>query len=83
MSNYYKVNASLFNFLKNFNNKAESPWQFLYYVLLILSPLFALSAFLSHQLIKELDKKEKDTKKTQKRIETIKKQGSNNKKKTN
>jgi hypothetical protein len=41
----------------------ENPWQFLYYTLLILSPLFGLSAFLSYKLIQEIDKKEKENKK--------------------
>ncbi|RNA11115.1 Small integral membrane 15 [Brachionus plicatilis] len=41
----------------------ENPWQFLYYMLLILSPLFGLSAFLSYKLVQEIDKEEKENKK--------------------
>ena len=44
-------------------NLGENPWNFLYYILLILSPLFELSAYLSYRLIQEIDKKEKETKK--------------------
>lgn len=44
-------------------SQGENPWQFIYYTLLFLSPLFALSAFLSYKLIQEIDKKEKENKK--------------------
>ncbi|CAF0731019.1 unnamed protein product [Brachionus calyciflorus] len=45
------------------NYAGENPWQFLYYTLLILSPLFGLSAFLSYKLVQEIDKQEKENKK--------------------
>jgi len=51
--------------IKLISYAGENPWQFLYYTLLILSPLFALSAFLSYKLIQEIDKKESETKKKQ------------------
>lgn len=38
---------------------AQDPWTFLYYVLLGLSPFFAVSAFLSYKLSKAIDKQEK------------------------
>jgi len=42
---------------------AENPWQFLYYTLMVLSPLFGLSAFLSYKLIQDIDRKERENKK--------------------
>ncbi len=45
----------------------QNPWQFVYYVLLILSPFFAVSAYLSWQLAKQIDAKEKEKKKKAKR----------------
>lgn len=36
-----------------------NPWQFIYYVLLCLSPFFAVSAYLSWQLAKQIEQKEK------------------------
>jgi len=38
---------------------AKDPWTFLYYVLVGLSPFFAISAFLSYKLSKAIDKQEK------------------------
>ena len=45
-----------------------NPWQFIYYVLLCLSPFFAMSAYLSWQLAKQIEQKEK-VKKRQSRKE--------------
>lgn len=42
---------------------ATNPWEFIYYVLLCLSPLFFISALLAWNLAKEIDAKEKDKKK--------------------
>lgn len=41
---------------------AQNPWQFLTNVLLILSPFFAISAFLSWKLMKAIEKEEKEKK---------------------
>ena len=41
-----------------------NPWQFVYYLLLCLSPLFALSAYFSWQLAQEIGQKEKKKKKS-------------------
>ena len=38
---------------------AKNPLNFLFYILLILSPFFALSAFLSFKLSKAIEKEEK------------------------
>jgi hypothetical protein len=57
-----KNSCSFSNFL---SIKGENPWNFLYYTLLLLSPLFGISAYLSYRLIQEIDKKEKETKKRQ------------------
>ena len=45
----------------------SNPWQFIYTVLLCLSPLFAISAYLSWQLATQIDQKEKDKKRKAKR----------------
>lgn len=45
---------------------AKDPWTFLYYVLLGLSPFFAISAFLSYKLSKAIDKQEKAQQKRRK-----------------
>jgi hypothetical protein len=45
---------------------AKDPWTFLYYVLLGLSPFFAVSAFLSYKLSKAIDKQEKAQQKRRK-----------------
>jgi len=44
-----------------------NPWQFVYYVLLCLSPFFAISAYLSWQLAKQIEAKEKEKKKKSRR----------------
>jgi len=44
-----------------------NPWQFVYYVLLCLSPFFAISAYLSWQLAKQIEAKEKEKKKKNRR----------------
>jgi len=46
---------------------ATNPWEFIYYVLLCLSPLFFLSAILAWNLAKQIESKEKEKKKTSKR----------------
>lgn len=46
---------------------ASNPWQFIYYVLLGLSPLFFISAILAWQLAKQIEHKEKDKKRRAKR----------------
>ena len=50
---------------------AMHPWQFIYYVLLVLSPLFFISAFLAWKLAKEIQQKEKDKKRRAKREANI------------
>lgn len=45
----------------------KNPWQFVYYVLMILSPFFAISAYLSWQLAKQIDAKDKEKKKKARR----------------
>ena len=47
------------------------PWQFVYYVLLCLSPFFAISAYLSWQLAKEIEQKEKVKKRQSKKEANI------------
>lgn len=47
------------------------PWQFVYYVLLMLSPFFAISAYLSWQLAKQIEAKEKEKKRKSKRDANI------------
>ena len=49
----------------------NQPFQFIQVVLLILSPLFALSAYFSWQLAKQIDKEDKDRKKKEKRTANI------------
>lgn len=46
---------------------ATSPWEFIYYVLLCLSPLFLISALLAWNLAKQIESKEKDKKKLSKK----------------
>jgi len=48
-----------------------NPWQFIYYVLLCLSPFFAISAYLSWQLAKQIDAKEKEKKRKGRREANI------------
>lgn len=50
---------------------ATNPYQFLYNVLLCLSPLFFLSALLSWKLAKEIKQQEKEKKKKLKREANI------------
>jgi hypothetical protein len=50
----------------------ENPGQFIYTILIILSPFFAISAYLSWKLAKHLDSEEKKKKIKAKRIENIK-----------
>ncbi|XP_059097192.1 small integral membrane protein 15-like [Tigriopus californicus] len=45
---------------------AQEPYTFIFYVLLILSPFFALSAVLSYKLSKAIEKQEGEMKKRQK-----------------
>ena len=49
----------------------EHPWQFIYYVLLALSPFFFISALLAWQLAKQIEAKEKDKKRRSKREANI------------
>lgn len=48
-----------------------NPWSFIYYVLLCLSPFFAISAFLSWQLAKHIEQEEKEKKRKAKREANI------------
>lgn len=41
---------------------AANPWQFIFNVLIILAPFFAISAFLSWKLMKAIDKEQKENK---------------------
>ncbi len=50
---------------------AKNPWEFLFYVLLILSPLFAISAFFSWKLAKEIDREKKEKARKTRRQENI------------
>lgn len=50
---------------------AESPWEFIYYVLLGLSPFFLASAILSWKLAKHLEAEERKNKKKSKRNANI------------
>ena len=49
----------------------KNPWEFLYMVLICLSPLFALSAYMSYRLAKEIDKEDKEKRKRAKREASI------------
>jgi predicted solute-binding protein len=49
----------------------KNPWSFIYYILLCLSPFFALSAYLSWQLAKQIEAKEKEKKKKARREANI------------
>lgn len=60
----YDLNEILKNVLQY---AATNPWQFIYYVLLALSPLFLISAVLAWQLAKQIEHKEKDKKRKAKR----------------
>ena len=50
----------------------ENPGQFLFTILLILSPFFALSAYLSYKLAKHLEKEEKKKAKRSRMVDNIK-----------
>lgn len=50
---------------------ADNPWSFLYMVLLVLSPLFLVSAFLSWKLARDLNNDQRKNKAKQKRIDNI------------
>lgn len=50
----------------------DNPAQFLYTVLIILSPFFLISAFLSWKLAKHIESEEKKKKQKAKKIENIK-----------
>ena len=52
---------------------AQNPWDFLYYVMLCLSPFFLISVFLSMKLAKALEAQEKETKRKSKRDANISK----------
>uniref|UniRef100_A0A0B7B801 Small integral membrane protein 15 n=1 Tax=Arion vulgaris TaxID=1028688 RepID=A0A0B7B801_9EUPU len=64
----YDINELLKETLKF---AATNPWQFIYYVLLVLSPLFLISAILAWKLAKEIQHKEKDKKRKAKREANI------------
>ncbi len=49
----------------------QNPWSFVYYVLLALSPFFAISALLAWQLAKQIDAKEKEKKRKSRREANI------------
>lgn len=38
---------------------ATNPWQFLYYILLFLTPMFMISGYLAYRLAKDIDRNEK------------------------
>lgn len=38
---------------------ASNPWQFLYYVFLFLTPMFAISGYLAYRLAKDIERSEK------------------------
>lgn len=52
---------------------AQNPWDFLYYVMLGLSPFFLISVFLSMKLAKALEAQEKESKRKAKRDTNISK----------
>lgn len=52
---------------------AQNPWDFLYYVMMGLSPFFLLSVFLSMKLAKALEAQEKESKRKAKRDTNISK----------
>ncbi|XP_074645769.1 small integral membrane protein 15-like [Tubulanus polymorphus] len=60
---------------------AEHPWQFVYYVLLCLSPLFLISSILAWKLAKQIEQKEKEKKKKARREANIRKSRNTNKEK--
>lgn len=50
---------------------AVNPWDFVFYVLLCLSPLFLISAILAYNLAKQIEAKEKDQKRKARRDKNI------------
>jgi len=58
-------------FLETVKYAAHNPWQFIYYVLLVLSPLFFISAMLAWKLAKDIEHKEKERKRKAKRENNI------------
>lgn len=50
---------------------ATNPWDFIYYVLLCLSPFFVISALLAWQLAKQIENQEKEKKRKAKREANI------------
>ena len=50
---------------------AQNPWDFLYYVMIGLSPFFLISVFLSMKLAKALEAQEKETKRKAKKDANI------------
>lgn len=52
---------------------ATSPWEFVFTILLCLSPFFFISAILAWKLAQEIEAKEKEKKKKAKREAAIKK----------
>lgn len=52
---------------------ALNPWEFIYYVVLMLSPLFLASAILSYKLAQQIQKEEKAKKREERRKKNIQK----------
>ncbi len=51
IDNFYdRLNSILFIFL------ATNPWQFLYYIFLFLTPMFAISGYLAYRLAKDIER---------------------------
>lgn len=50
---------------------AVNPWDFVFYVLLCLSPLFLISAILAYNLAKQIEAKEKEQKRKARREKNI------------
>jgi len=50
---------------------AVNPWDFVFYVLLCLSPLFLISAILAYNLAKQIEAKEKEQKRKARRDKHI------------
>lgn len=52
---------------------ASNPWQFLYYVFLFLTPMFAISGYLAYRLAKDIERNERVTRtKNQQKINVAK-----------
>lgn len=52
---------------------ALNPWEFVYYIILLLSPFFLISAILSYKLAKQIEAEEKRKKKEERRKKNIQK----------